>query len=249
MLGTNNNGVAIDNVPHHSFERSIIFIPKWLEKRVQAFSKTDKTLKNIDGLFSILIPADVSFYLKQVSLIANHPSVAPYFKSFNVFSHIDAASWGSNISAQKAAKKYNNLMDIIQRADDANSAHMFAPVDSYVENNTAVKSYDDGVGPLDPGSRDSSTLNRNELAGILGVNANDPDVDLLNLRVIIESLDADTLIMRLETFDPDQSRFTQALHQTETNIRKITQYYEFNKVLATPVGKHYSRLVLLSPNT
>lgn len=246
MLGTNNNGVGVLNTPHHSFERSIIFIPKWLEKRVQAFSKTDKTLKDIDGLFSILIPADVSFYLKQVSAIANHPAVKPYFQSFNVFSHVDGASWGANISAQKAAKKYNHLMDIVQRGGGANDPHTFAPVDSYVENNTASDSGSIIMGRL---GVETDSLDRNELAGILGVDVNNPDVDLMVLRVVIDSLDADTLIMRLETFDPDQSKFTQALRQTETNIRKITQYYEFNKVLASPIGKHYSRLVLISPNT
>lgn len=245
MLGTNINEATASIGPHHSFERSIIFIPKWLEKRVQAFSKTDKTLKNIDGLFSILIPADVSFYLQQVAAISRHPSVEPYFRSFNVHSHIDAASWDSNISAKKASKKYNELMDIIQRANQANDSRQFAPVDSYVENNTSSNSY----AISDVQEMAGNRIDRNELAGILGVNADNPDIDLLNLRVIIEDLDADTLIMRVELFDHDQSRITQALSQTETNIRKITQYYEFNKVLATPIGKYYSRLVLMSPSS
>lgn len=226
----------------HRFERTIIFIPKWLEKRVQAYSKNDNVLKDIDGLFSILIPADVSFYLKQVSAIANHPAVAPYFQSFNIFSHVDEASWKANISNHKAAKKYQEIMEKVIRGGEANEASNFLPLDSYVENNTSHYQP-----PMTAGNE--LPFDRAELAGILGVDANDPNVDLFNLRVIIDELDADTLIMRLGTVDPNQSKIGQILSQTEANIKKITQYYEFNKVTATPVGKYYFRLVLSSPNS
>lgn len=247
MLGINKVGETGESFPSTHFERSIIFIPKWLDKRVRAFSKSGTTLKNIDGLFSILIPADVSFYLEQVSVISKHPALRPYFESFNMFSYADKASWGANMSNQKAAKKYNELMSILGRGYEANNKSNFEPSDSYVENNTSSSGYGDTRKYVDPveeqlGSRES-------IAAILGVNANDPDVDLHNLLVIIEELDADTLIIRLEMIDPDQTKITQIVNQTETNIRKITQYYEIKQVMASPVGKYYTRLVLLSPNS
>lgn len=246
MLGINNVSEPGSYTPDTRFNRSIIFIPKWLENRARAYSKSDKTLKDIDGLFSILIPADVSLYLSQVQAVANHPACKPYFNSFNVFSHADKASWNAGISNHRAAKKYNEIMDILQRGSEANNKQNFAPLDSYVENNTSSDGY--GVGPL-PDHSEGSGLDRAELAGILGVDPNDPSVDLLNLRVIIEELDADTLIMRLTLSDPDQNRISQALAQTEANIIKITQYYEFKQVIASPVGKYYSRLVLVSANS
>lgn len=237
MLVTNNEAA------HHggSFERSIIFIPKWLDKRVETFSKNTKTLKSIDGLLSILIPADVDFYLRQVSAISSHPALRPYFQSFNVFSHADAASWGANISSQKAAKKYNEIMGILNRASAANTPSAYSPeltpLDSYVDKNAPM-----------PVTSDQQIMDRAELAGILGVDQNDPDVDLYNLRVVLSALDADTLVIRLETIDPDQNRISQILQQTEANIKKITQYYEFSKVMASPIGKYYNRLVLTAPN-
>lgn len=246
MLGTNNVGGGVSGNTETRFKRPIIFIPKWLDKRVRSYSKTDTTLKNIDGLFSILIPADVSFYLDQVSAIAEHPAAKPYFQSFDIFSHADKASWGANISNQKAAKKFNKIMEIYGRGIEANNAHNFAPSDSYVENNTLSSGYGELSTPV---ASESSAFNREDMASILGENANDPELDLLNLRVIIEELDADTLIMRLETIDRDQAKLAQVVSQTEANIRKITQYYEFKQVLASPVGKYYTRLVLLSPNS
>lgn len=236
MSVTNNAGASIT----HSFERSIIFIPKWLDKRLESFSKSDKTLKNIDGLFSILIPADVDFYLTQVSAIANHPSVKPYFQSFNMFSYADSTSWGTNISAKKASKKYNEVIDILMRASEANNEFAYAPTkpqpESYVDKYTPSEEY-------------AAVNDRDILASILGVDQHDTTIDLYNLRVTISELDADTLILRLDTFDPDQNKIAQVLAQTEYNItKKITQYYEFNKVMASPVGKYFSRLVLTSPN-
>ncbi len=227
----------------HSFERPIIFIPKWLDKRLVAFSKTSKTLKDIDGLFSILTPADVSFYLDQVSAVSRHPAALPYFQSFNVFSYMDSTSWGTNISAQKAAKKYNKLMDIMIRAKQADIEHNYVK-QSYVENNTPVVDYDAPT-PINDQHRNDIA----QLAGILGADQNDTSIDFNNLRVILDDLDADTLIMRLELNDPDQNRISQTLVQTEANIKKITQYYEFSKVMASPIGKYYSRLVLTSPST
>lgn len=223
----------------HSFERSIIFIPKWLDERLAMFSKGKETLKNIDGLFSILIPADVDFYLKQVSALASHEALKPYFQSFNVFSYRDSTSWGTNISAKKASKKYNEVMDILMRASVANDPHHYnpnkQPLDSYVDKYTSEDGY-------------AAVAQRDVLASILGVDQHDTNVDFYNLRVILDELDADTLIMRLETIDPDQNKIAQVLHQTEANIRKITQYYEFSKVMASPVGMYYSRLVLATPN-
>lgn len=243
MFGTNNSVAVPIQEPGHSFERSIIFIPKWLEKRVQTFGKNDKTLKDIDGLFSILIPADVSFYLSQVAAISQHPAIKPYFQSFNMFSYADAASWGANISSKKASKKYNEIMEKLQRGSEANNVNNFLPLDSYVENNTDT--YGKPAQPDVP----ELTFNHTDLAGILGVNANDPEIDLYNIRVIIEELDANTLILRVGLLDPNQSKIGQVLSQTEANIKKITQYYEFNKVAASPVGKYYFRLVLASPNS
>lgn len=227
---------------NHKFDRSIIFIPKWLENRVRAYSKNEKTLKDIQGLFSILIPADVSFYLKQVSAIASHPAVRPYFESFNMYCHVDEASWGANISSQKASKKYQEIMEKVSRGGEANNTFNYLPIESYVENNTSAS---DLAMPV----QNELPFDRAELAGILGVNPDNPTVDLFNLRVVIDELDADTLIMRLETLDPNQSKISQVLKQTEANIKKFTQYYEFNKVTATPVGKLYFRLVLSSPNS
>lgn len=245
MLGTNNVNEVREVFPSTHFERPIIFIPKWLENRVRTFSKSASTLKNIDGLFSILIPADVSFYLEQVSAISQHPAVKPYFNSFNLFSYADKASWGSNVSNYKKAQKYNELMDILSRGSEANNVNNFKPLDSYVENNTS-SGY--AAEPVKVASEVEYLHMHANMAAVLGVNTNDASIDLLNVRVIVEELDADTLIMRLETLDPDQTKTTQVLGQTEANIRKITQYYEIKHVMASPVGKYYTQLVLASPN-
>jgi hypothetical protein len=141
-----------------------------------------------------------------------------------------------------------DLTYIVTRAAGAVDPTIYGTNESYVENNASglvSGAFAKSPGPDVP----EQGMSREELASVLGVNSNDPNIDFTTIRVIIEELDADTLIMRLDTFDPDQTKLTQVLAQTEANIRKITQYYEFNKVLASPVGKMYSRLVLLSPNS
>lgn len=246
MLKLNNVGEQGLNIPNTHFNRPIIFIPKWLDKRVRDYSKNETVLKNIDGLFSILIPADVSFYLEQVAAISKHPSVKPYMASFDVFSHADRDSWGSNISNFKAAKRYNDLMGILARGSDASNKETYSP-DSYVENNTHRGGY--AGAPMIEATDMDLPYSREDIAAILGINVSDNVTDLNNLRVVVDELDADVLVLRVEPLDPDQSVMSQITAQTEVNIRKITQYYEIKQVMASPVGKYYTRLVLSSSNS
>lgn len=241
----------LDNLPEEavallddpSFERSLIFIPSWLEKRLVAFGKSERSIKSIDDLFSILIPSDVSFYMDQMYAIFQHPAVKPYAHSFKFFCPMDAETWGANISNAKAAKRYNELQAIMARARMANDPTIYSPIDSYVENDTTS-------GPAMVALNEATQcLDRKMLGSILGVNPENPDVDLLNLRVVLGTLDADTLTLKVGLIDNSQSKIPEVLAQTEANVKLITQYYEFNKITATPIGKYYCRLVLLSPNT
>lgn len=220
-----------------SFDRPIIFIPNWLDQRIGAFGKTDKVLKNIDDLFSILIPADVSFYKQQICKLQSHPALAPYFQSF---ARLDYEKWSEAESSHKAMKRSHDLMYKLMRGDQADSSIYYGHDKSFNGEVTA------DVFPIE---ETEAAIDTKLMASLLGFKEDDKDFDPINLRVLINVMDADCLTMRIAPIDKEQSKVPQILDQTISNIRAVTQYYDLKTVMASPMGKLYCRLVLAAPNS
>lgn len=222
----------------YCFDRPIIFIPNWLEQRIKTFSKTEKVLKNIDDLFSILIPADVSFYKSQISKLQSHPALAPYFQTFSA---LDYEKWNEAESSHKAMQRSHDVMYKLMRGSDAASLNYYG---------TNVNLETPGVDDTFPvAAFEDAPIDTKLLASLLGFNEDDKDFDPINLRVIINVMDADCLTMRIAPIDKEQSKVPQILDQTIANIRAVTQYYDLKTVMASPIGKLYCRLVLVAPNS
>lgn len=218
-------------------DRPIIFIPNWLDQRIGAYGKTEKVLKNIQDLFSILIPADVSFYNSQVEALKTHPALQPYYDTFRA---LDYTSFDENISNQKASKKSFDTYTKLLRGAESSDPTFYTPNKSFTN---------DSMGSLEPvASDDSVRINPALMASLLGVSPNDPKFDPLNIRVIINDMDADCLTLRIAPIDVEQSKVPQILEQTNENIKTIAQYYDLKTVMSTNIGRLFCRFVLLAPN-
>lgn len=210
----------IAGVAEQPFDRPLIFVPNWLEETLSTYKANEKVLKNLDDLLSILIPSDVSFYLSQAASIFSHPAMAPYAGAFQLKDYLN---WDESKPWYKNQKYSNKMSDALLRASDANSKYLY-----------------DKRGADHP--PEAFGVNPNELAQLLGVSPEHAMLDP-NFLVLINDMDSEVFTFRIAPISKEQSAIGQMVTQTALNIQCISQYYGFERVMATSIGKCYTELL------